>query len=279
MKTHRFSSLMCATLLISFSSCESELGTTDLTEETSFVEAYVDAESVIIHTLALVDEILRDSIFISTDSTVLYSEIKAVSNNNEMSIFYGFQGGGTTFPDGVLRSGHISVSVSNGNYDDVGSTSPIVFDNFTFKSGSCRGTVTLVNNGGQSNGHEFDYSTSNFEINNNALTLNRTMLFVSDFLPLEKSNRQLTITSNDTTRFYHFEKGVSADVVFVSPLTYEDVCEYSITSGELDVFVDTPLSETTNLSVDFLGENDCANLIRGYSVEKDEFFFIAKRGF
>ncbi|MCH8545132.1 MAG: hypothetical protein LAT54_00210 [Cryomorphaceae bacterium] len=270
---------LAALFIGSFSSCDNELGTTDLTDESAFVEAYIDAESVIIHTIALIDEILRDSAFINTDSTILYDDIKAVSNNQGVTIFYGLQGGGTTFPDGILRSGNIAFSVSNGNYEDAGSITSITFDDFTYKKNACQGTVELTNNGALTTGFEFNFSSNNFEINKNTLSFDRTLLFVSDFLPLEKNNREFKMTAVDTTRFTYDEKNISADVVMVSPIEFEDICEYGVTSGELLMSTDSVLSGTSTLNIDFLGENDCANLIRAYSVEKDEVFFIAKRGF
>lgn len=279
MKSYKLYFILCTISCLCLSSCEGDFGTTDFTEESTFVEAYMDAESIIINTLILIDEIYRDSIFISNDTTILYDEIKAVSSTNGITIYYGLQGGGSTFPDGILRSGHINVSVSNGNYEDAGSVGTVDFNNFSYKTNACVGSVEFENIGALSTGYEFKYATNGFEINSNSLVLDRSLLFVSDFLPLAKNSRQITITSNDTTRFTHNEKGVSADIIMVSPLEYEDVCEYGITSGELEVYVDSPLSETSILTVDFLGENDCANLIRGYSFEKGEFFFIAKRGF
>ncbi len=251
----------------------------ELTVESGYVSNIVDIESITSNTIMLIDEFMRDSTIQATGTSTLYNDIIGELSTNNLTITYGKQGAGTTNPDGTFRRGKITASFQSGQYQTTGSVVDVNFSEFRIQNKRMNGSLRLTNKGLLPNGHEFEIELDSLSLDSNHLSYKRYLIHSTPFTPLVPLERIVLINSIDTGKYYDHQTGMQSSLLLITPISWDETCQYRITDGVMDVVPDSTLAGTDKIIIDYIGDSDCANLVRGYSEAKDQYFFLPKRGF
>lgn len=251
----------------------------ELTVESTYVSNLVELEAISLNTIMLVDEFMRDTTLQSNGSTTLYNDIIGEFTANELTITFGKAGAGTTNPDGILRSGKINATFHLGPYQASGTEVTIDFNSFRMKNKPMSGQLRLTNNGLLPNGHEFDVQLDSLTLDSNMLSYNRYLRHLTAFTPLLPLERSVSISTLSAANYYDQQNQMRSLLSLQTPITWDESCTYKVTGGLMDVLPDSTLAGTDKIVIDYIEDSDCANLVRGYSEEKDQYFFLPKRGF
>lgn len=252
MKT-RSIKLLAFVAALGFVACDEDdpLGTGTATDiEARLGEYYLEAESEASNAYNIVDNALRDSTFIASDSSqVDGATVKRTGSNITIDF-----GNGVIGSDGITREGSIGV-VETGDYTTTGGAVTATFNGYKKGGKTITGSLGATNNGTDS----VTVTVTNFNVDNKfSFNTNKVLNWQSGFTTLtdlSDDHYLISGSSNGT------ETGTNNSFMstVTTALDFDRACQYGIKSGVVDMTLSGDSVHFDKASVDFLSNDGCNN--------------------
>jgi hypothetical protein len=250
----KFSALLFAVASLNVA-CDEELGDKQTETEERLGDYVIDVQSNIVYLYNLLDQGLRDPMYLANDSTVVDEVIiKSAGATSGVTLDFGV---GVTGKDGILRSGIVMFN-QTGDYNTAGSILSATFSTFAAGEKNYVGDMSLENLG--ANAYKVDLVEFGFA-NEFSANLSQTLTWVTGF-------ETDTIKEDDSFTLSGTFSGidlVSSDTVaaeIISPFNYDKSCEYGMVEGAMDIVMNGPNVTYESGSIDFISSDGCLDLFQ-----------------
>jgi hypothetical protein len=249
----KFSALLFAICSLNVA-CDEELGEKQTETEERLGEYVVDVQSNIVYLYNLLDQGLRDPMYLAEDSTVVDEVVIKSSGASSVSLDFGV---GVIGKDGVLRSGVVMFN-QTADYNTAGSILSATFSTFAADEKNYVGTMAVENLG--SNAFKVDLVEFGFAKEFSA-NLSQTVTWVSGFeTDTISSDDSFTLSGDFSGIDLATNDTVTAEVT--SPFNYDKSCEYGMVEGAMNIIMNGPNVTYETGSIDFISSDGCLDLFQ-----------------
>lgn len=233
--------------------CEEQdlFGSQDAEVESRMGESLIELESQANEIYGILDRALRDSLFDAEDSTVIRGA-KVLRSGTEITIDFGI---GTVGPDGVTRSGAISVNAT-GEYLQSGSRFSGSFNQFKVEDETFGGSFDLSNAGN----NVFSLKFNNFGPSSRfTLSMDKNFTWQQGITtPDDDADDQYKISG--TSSGVEVESNNTITTTVKEDFLIDRSCAYNLVEGVMDITLVGDSLSFDQGSIDFLKDDGCNNI-------------------
>lgn len=242
-----------AGLMLSFSSCDEEdpFGIEGAESEMRLAEYFIETEALASRLYTTADRIMRDSLFLATDSTSINGGVVS-RDGNTISLDYGMGAAGS---DGIVREGVINLVLTGNDFMQAGSEVAASFDNYTEDGEAVTGSFTLANDGG----NIFTFALSDLSIGGEfSINASKNISWVGGILTNTIEDDVFVISGTTAGNELATTNEINAEIG--TPVIYDATCEYGILEGTLNITLAGDELSFTGGSIDFVDSDGCNNV-------------------